>query len=333
MTFTISRADYSLLLNQNVPPQKYNLLLDDGEILTEHPVSLGQHGYTRSWELFPGISLNISNWRCNRDLSIETPVHEHSVGMKILNSGCIPIDDYPTIGGRRTCFSGSGMAPNHLAKFPHGENFSGIDIVIEPEVFSNFFQNLNRGSDFARRMIRQNDWAEILFPKVTPSIWALVRQIVSTPYQGTTRKLYLQAKVLELLAMQLDPIMAECDRIPIRTSLKPTSIDRIYQARDILATSLENPPSVLELAQQVGVSDRTLRRGFKEIFNDTVIGYYTSLRLEKAKQLLREGKFSLSEVASLVGYCNSSYFAAAFKRQFGITPSECKKGKLEKTDS
>ena len=45
--------------------------------------------------------------------------------------------------------------------------------------------------------------------------------------------------------------------------------------------------------------------------------------MEKAELLLREGKLSIGEVANLMGYSNLSYFSAAFKRQFGITPSQC----------
>ena len=52
---------------------------------------------------------------------------------------------------------------------------------------------------------------ESFFPEVTPLMRTLVRQVINAPYRGITRKLYLQAKVLELLAMQLDPIMAEFD--------------------------------------------------------------------------------------------------------------------------
>jgi AraC-like DNA-binding protein len=43
--------------------------------------------------------------------------------------------------------------------------------------------------------------------------------------------------------------------------------------------------------------------------------------------LLREQKLSVAEVANLVGYSHLGYFAKVFKRQFGITPSECMMGR------
>ncbi|MEM8672890.1 MAG: AraC family transcriptional regulator [Cyanobacteria bacterium P01_G01_bin.67] len=330
MTFTISEAEYSLLARQNTRPYKYNLVLNDDEIFMEQPASLGQHGYIYALEPSPGIWLNILNWRCDRDLILKLPECNTSIEMIILNSGYFPSNGiYPTIGGKRAYLRGSGIAPTNPVKLPDGEQLMGVSIDIEPEVFRSYFPSLDFDSAFGKQIIRSNDWAESFFPKVTPSIWASVRQIINAPYRGATKKLYLQAKVLELLAMQLDPIMAEFNSLSVKCSLKPLNIDRVYYARDILAASLENPPSIVELAQQVGVSERTLRRGFREIFNTTIIGYLTQKRLEKAKRLLREGKLPLDEVSNLVGYGNLSYFAAAFKREFGITPSECKKGKLE----
>jgi hypothetical protein len=101
----------------------------------------------------------------------------------------------------------------------------------------------------------------------------IVKQIIDAPYQGITRKLYLQAKVLELLAMQLDPIILEFEKATPRLNFKAQSIDLIYQARDILLTRLDNSPSILELTQQVGIGELTLRRGFRKLFGTTIVGY------------------------------------------------------------
>ncbi|NJM87449.1 MAG: helix-turn-helix transcriptional regulator [Hydrococcus sp. RU_2_2] len=133
---------------------------------------------------------------------------------------------------------------------------------------------------------------------------------------------------IELMALQLAPILADRARIQASPRLRTETIDRIYCAQEILLSRLENPPSLLDLAKLVGVSDRTLRRGFQELFNTTVFAYLTSQRMEKAKCLLRERHLTVAEVAVMVGYSNQSHFTAAFKRQFGITPRDCLAGKL-----
>ena len=89
----------------------------------------------------------------------------------------------------------------------------------------------------------------------------------------------------------------------------------------------EQPLSLPQLAQQVGVSQRTLQRGFPALFNTTVVGYLNQQRLDRAEMLLREGKYLVAEVASMVDYEHLGQFAQAFKRRFGITPSQCSSGK------
>ena len=74
------------------------------------------------------------------------------------------------------------------------------------------------------------------------------------------------------------------------------------------------------------MSDRTLRRGFKQLFGMTVVGYLTQQRIEQAEQTLRMGNCTVAEVANRVGYAHLGHFAAAFKRHFGITPSQCLQG-------
>lgn len=137
---------------------------------------------------------------------------------------------------------------------------------------------------------------------------------------------------MELMALQLAPFLEEQNKIPSSPQLKPTTVTRIHHAREILHFRLENPPSLVELAQIVGISDRTLRYGFKALFGTTVFNYLKQKRLERAEQLLRNGGGTVAEIANLLGYSHLGHFAAAFKRQFGITPSECLLGKKSISD-
>ena len=327
MSLTISDVEYSLLCRESDRLYKHDVTLDKFETLRSKPKSIGQVGYTRCLELMPGIKLDILNWKCARDLTLKVPAHDHEIQLFILTSGCLTYKKvYPTMEVKRSYLSGSGISPAYQVKFTRSQHFTGINLHIDPEVVSLFLPDLN--SAFAKVFLRKDEWKESFFPEVTPLIKTLVRQIINSPYRGAAKKLYLQAKVFELLAMQLDPVMAEFSLLPVRSSLKPQTIDRIYQARDILTARLEYPPSIVELARQIGVSDRTLRSGFQELFGTTVIGYLTQQRLEKAELLLREKQLSVAEVANLVGYSHLGYFAKVFKRQFGITPSECLAGKL-----
>lgn len=150
---------------------------------------------------------------------------------------------------------------------------------------------------------------------------SVVRQIIDCPFLGITKRLYLQGKVFELIALQLDSILNQ-GSVASSTSLKADTVARIHYAAEILRSRLEHPPSQIELSQRVGVSDRTLQKGFKAVFGVTPFAYLTQQRMNRAEQLLRQRDRTVAEVSNLVGYANPAQFAAAFKRQFGVSPSE-----------
>ncbi|YAF95181.1 MAG: helix-turn-helix domain-containing protein [Nodularia sp. CChRGM 3473] len=77
----------------------------------------------------------------------------------------------------------------------------------------------------------------------------------------------------------------------------------------------------MELPRLVGLNDCTLKQSFKSVFGTTVFAYLYDLRMEQAQLLLQENRMNITEVAKTIGYTNSRSFATAFKRKFGISPS------------
>lgn len=171
-----------------------------------------------------------------------------------------------------------------------------------------------------RQMIdrHQDSWHQPL-ETISPAIQMVLQQILNCPYAGSIQQVYLEGKALELIALQTAQWL-QVDSTSCRYRLKASDIERIHQAKDIVAQRLEDPPSLLELARAVGMNDCTLKRGFRQVFGTTVFGYLRQQRLIKARQLLQETEMSVAEVTCQVGYTHSGHFAAAFKREFGVTP-------------
>jgi AraC-like DNA-binding protein len=154
-----------------------------------------------------------------------------------------------------------------------------------------------------------------------------VRDIFACPFQGLTKQMYIQGKTLELLALQLESLKSDNLSKTNNYHLKKQTVEKIYQARELLLQNWENTLSILEIARQVGLSDRSLRRGFQSIFGVSPIAYLINYRLKQAEQILRDQDLTIAQVARKVGYSSPSRFAAAFKQRFGISPGECMKGK------
>ncbi len=80
-----------------------------------------------------------------------------------------------------------------------------------------------------------------------------------------------------------------------------------------------------QICEILDISETTLRQLYKDTFNMTPRKYIFQVKMKKAKTLLQAGKLSISEISYALGYLNSSKFSSAFKRKYGITPSEYRK--------
>ncbi len=86
--------------------------------------------------------------------------------------------------------------------------------------------------------------------------------------------------------------------------------------------------SVKQLADSVYLTPTYLSGLFKRKTGKTISEYITSVRMEKAKELLRDPQFKLYHVSEQVGYEDPGYFAKIFKKQTGMTPSEYRENNL-----
>ena len=77
-------------------------------------------------------------------------------------------------------------------------------------------------------LTKNNDWQTLIYSEITIAIQGVAQQIVNCPYQGMIKRMYLQAKIQELMALQLAAILAESDGLQPYPRLKAQTIVRIY---------------------------------------------------------------------------------------------------------
>lgn len=178
--------------------------------------------------------------------------------------------------------------------------------------------------DEAERVLSHGDEPLTISNLVTcpRRLQSLAWQMIGCPLQGTSRRLYLSGKALELLAFALDETRAACNDCPLiqNTSLTPRDIERLHAARQILRSELANPPTLAALAARIGTNAAKLSAGFRDLFGTSVYAFVKAARLDEARMLLEAGETSISDVARHLGYHRAS-FATAFRQRFGVTPS------------
>jgi AraC-like DNA-binding protein len=158
---------------------------------------------------------------------------------------------------------------------------------------------------------------------VTPEMIAIIKEITNCEREGIYKKMFVEAKIIQLLLLQLEQLC--CNNCHIKCQLKKSDTAKMYQVRDIILYNLKQPFSLKELAHQVGTNEFTLKKGFKTIFGTTVFGFLNDVKMEKAQNLLTEKELTITQVAELVGYKNATHFTTAFKKKYGTLPSALKK--------
>lgn len=96
----------------------------------------------------------------------------------------------------------------------------------------------------------------------------------------------------------------------------------ITAALALLATDLSMPLTVEQVAQSVGLSVPRLVERFLGEVGETPGEWRTRRRLQAAQRALREDNATVTEIAFRFGFASSQYFATAFKRQFGLSPTQ-----------
>jgi two-component system response regulator YesN len=82
--------------------------------------------------------------------------------------------------------------------------------------------------------------------------------------------------------------------------------------------------SVEQVANIIDLNTKYFSQLCKSYFGSTFLEYLTSIRMEKAKQLLLTGEYSIKEVAEMTSFADGNYFSRVFRQTFGISPSSFK---------
>jgi len=134
--------------------------------------------------------------------------------------------------------------------------------------------------------------------------------------------LLVHSAALEFIAWHLKNLHANTPEEPICSR----ECRLLWLARERLLSDLSNPPTIEQLARETGLNQLKIKRGFKMLFGTTTYGLFQRSRMERALVLLQNN--SVTETASLLGYSNISHFSGAFRKQFGMLPSQARRKKL-----
>lgn len=239
-------------------------------------------------------------------------IQSNGCPLKRLNPGTHNICHFTTAKGSAKC--PCGAYDLLYIKLPL-ETFKSFSPENQP-LFQKFIQLIQKQKDCVLRV-------EPAYIK--PQIYRIIRDIAH--YEGSDhfRKIYIKAKIIELISLQFEQLCGHCTT---EHPLNKEDSEKMYRVRDFILANLGEYRSLVELAKMVGTNEYTLKKEFKALFGDTVFGFWQQLKMEKAQEMLLENEKAIKEISEIIGYKNPQHFSTAFKRQFKITPTQFRKNHL-----
>lgn len=223
------------------------------------------------------------------------------------------------LGGETAVVGDAGaLAPECLRSIPMSGDFELVNLRVKANLLSDAYRALF-GHDPERGFTIPE-----LMPAASPSALALsgliarlarVPRYIHPGAPAMERRLQ-EAALFELLMSWSDPNSA---------SLGPrASVPRSARlARDFIEAHLLDAPTLTDIAAAAGVGVRALTRSFKRTYAVSPMGYMSKLRLEHARDELRNSVpgTTVTDVAYRWGFSNLGDFAAAYARRFSELPS------------
>ncbi|MBS7691569.1 GlxA family transcriptional regulator [Pseudomonas lalucatii] len=151
--------------------------------------------------------------------------------------------------------------------------------------------------------------------------------------------------MLQLIKRSHGPVLAQAisdtlvlerirsEQVPQRLTLRQTlgsSQPKLQEAIGLMEANLEEPIELVKLASFVGLSRRQLERLFCQYLQCSPSRYYLKLRLLQARQLLKQTKLSILDVASSCGFVSAQHFSKCYREHFGSAPSGERQGRAQR---
>ena len=129
---------------------------------------------------------------------------------------------------------------------------------------------------------------------------------------------------LEQLLILLMRSMADGKELSIFPSKESMENHLVTAVKEYVEAKIYENPTLSEICENLGYSKSYLSRLFREQTGGSIANYAVRAKINKAKQMIREGNLNFSEISDKLSFDNPQYFSRVFKRESKMTPTEFK---------
>lgn len=298
------------------------------EHVVELPSDLGE-GYFRSITLPNQMEVLIMDIRLADDFWFNRGRTDKEyyvfVCEEIENGGEIVID----LDGDQMKSTEPHMSGMHLFSFlsdlrqfaPKRSALHGFRVIISPEWLASYLR-IDKMEDVLQRYLQLKS-ARIHMKEMDADDAHMLQEILNRPDTANIdEQPFIQNRIMMILERFFSWMYEEMTRNPRLAKIANDDIERIRAVEVHLLKDLAKAPGIDELARKAAMSATRLKTLFRQVYGIPPYEYFQQHRMMRARQLLRDSSLSIQDIGRSLGYSNMSNFTLAFRKVFGVNPSE-----------
>jgi AraC-like DNA-binding protein len=158
------------------------------------------------------------------------------------------------------------------------------------------------------------------YANITLAQERILQNIMDCPLTGKFRVMMMETSIVQLMLLQFHSFY-QSDAVKQSATCKK-DIELVHGVKDYLIKNFLESHSLESLSKHFGTNTNKLMTLFKKTFGKSLFEYISELKMDMAHRLLQDEGKQVVEVARVTGYKNPNHFSTAFKKRFGVSPSE-----------
>lgn len=158
----------------------------------------------------------------------------------------------------------------------------------------------------------------LFFESMNAETKLLLKKIAAMDMNDPLSSFHMHIKVQELVYLLFNKLSFR--ESSVHQTINSADAERLLHVRDKITSDLSVPPIIRELANIAAMSETKLKQLFRQTFGNTIYNYYQQVRMEEAAFLLKDGRHSVAEVGTALGFSNLSHFSRLFEKHYGVNP-------------
>ncbi len=202
--------------------------------------------------------------------------------------------------------------------FEQGHEYASFDVLFDMQTIKRYAGLTESAGRFLENISAK--LPALFHPKhrnLSFAIREIIDAMTESVYEDPFQHVYLQIKSTELL---FHLVLPHPGNDPHRKQLNNMFVERLHETKRFIEANYLDHVSIQKLSRMAGANTTTFKMGFKQEFGMGPFEFLFHIRMDKAFGLIKEGKFSVAQIADASGYKSVGSFIKAFKRHFHCTP-------------